>query len=132
MSMPALFIEILSWVLILSGSFFAVVGAVGIYRFPDFWARLHAASISDSAGVILLLLGMALQAGLTLITVKLLLIGLFLFITGPTSTHAVANAALVSGLRAQGSSGSHWRRAGNSILTVWHNIQRTGRLSSKL
>ena len=63
MSMPALFIEILSWVLILSGSFFAVVGAVGIYRFPDFWARLHAASISDSAGVILLLLGMALQAG---------------------------------------------------------------------
>ena len=47
MSMPALFIEILSWVLILSGSFFAVVGAVGIYRFPDFWARLHAASISD-------------------------------------------------------------------------------------
>ena len=99
MSMPALFIEILSWVLILSGSFFAVVGAVGIYRFPDFWARLHAASISDSAGVILLLLGMALQAGLTLITVKLLLIGLFLFITGPTSTHAVANAALVSGLR---------------------------------
>ena len=84
MSMPALFIEILSWVLILSGSFFAVVGAVCIYRFPDFWARLHAASISDSAGVILLLLGMALQAGLTLITVKLLLIGLFLFITGPT------------------------------------------------
>ena len=68
MSMSALFIEILSWVLILSGSFFVVVGAVGIYRFPDFWARLHAASISDSAGVILLLLGMALQAGLTLIT----------------------------------------------------------------
>lgn len=99
MSMSALFIEILSWFLILSGSFFVVVGAVGIYRFPDFWARLHAASISDSAGVILLLLGMALQAGLTLITVKLLLIGIFLFITGPTSTHAVANAALVSGLR---------------------------------
>ena len=82
MSMSALFIEILSWVLILSGSFFVVVGAVGIYRFPEFWARLHADSISDSAGVILLLLGMALQAGLTLITVKLLLIGIFLFITG--------------------------------------------------
>ena len=46
-----------------------------------------------------MLAGMCIQAGLTLITVKLMIIGLFLFITGPTSTHAVANAALVSGLR---------------------------------
>ena len=92
-------VHILSWIFIVSGSFFAIVGAVGILRFPDFWSRLHAASISDSAGVILLLLGMAMQAGLGLITVKLLIILAFLFITGPTSTHAVANAALVSGLK---------------------------------
>ena len=99
MTMLDFLVDIVSWALILSGSFFAIIGAVGIYRFPDFWARLHAASISDSAGVILLLLGMAVQAGLTLVTVKLLLIGVFLFITGPTTTHATANAALVSGLR---------------------------------
>ena len=99
MSMYDLIVELLSWVLILSGSFFTIVGAVGIYRFPDFWARLHAASISDSAGVFLLMLGMAFQAGLTLVSVKLLLIGVILFITGPTTTHAAANAALVSGLR---------------------------------
>ena len=97
--MYALIVEMFSWILIVSGSFFAIVGAVGIYRFPDFWTRLHAASISDSAGAILLLLGMAFQAGLTLVAVKLLLIGVFLFITGPTTTHAAANAALVSGLR---------------------------------
>ena len=108
MTMLDFLVDTVSWALILSGSFFAIIGAVGIYRFPDFWARLHAASISDSAGVILLLLGMALQAGLTLVTVKLLLIGVFLFITGPTTTHATANAALVSGLRpkeAQGLAG---------------------------
>ena len=99
MSVFALIGEVFSWILIVSGSCFAIIGAVGIYRFPDFWARLHAASVSDSAGVILLLLGMALHAGLTLVTVKLLLIGVFLFITGPTTTHATANAALVSGLR---------------------------------
>lgn len=92
-------LQILSWALIISGSFFVVVGAIGTLRFPDFWARLHAASVTESGGVILLLAGMCIQAGLTLITVKLLIIGLFLFITGPTSTHAVANAALVSGLR---------------------------------
>ena len=94
-----IFLNFLCWVLIVSGSFFVIVGAFGTYRFPDFWSRLHAASITDSAGVILLLIGMGVYSGLTLITFKLLVIGLFLFITGPTSTHAVANAALVSGLR---------------------------------
>ena len=98
-----LFVEILSWALISAGSFFVIVGAIRVYRFPDFWTRLHAASVAESAGVILLLTGMMVQAGWGLIAVKLLIIGVFLFITGPTSTHAVANAALVSGLRPKSS-----------------------------
>lgn len=99
----------LSWVFILGGSVFVVIGAFGTLRLPDFWSRLHAASITDSAGVILLIIGMCLQGGATLITVKLLIIGVFLFITGPTATHAIANAALVTGLRpieAKGLSGA--------------------------
>ncbi len=99
MSALELAVEILSWVFILSGSGFALIGAIGALRFPDFWSRLHAISITDSAGMILLVIGMCLQAGPTLVTVKLLIIGAFLFITGPTSTHAIANAALVTGLR---------------------------------
>lgn len=99
MIVPDTALDIISWVLIISGSFFVIIGAVGTLRFPDFWSRLHAASITDSAGVILIFAGMCVQAGLTLITVKLIIIGVFLFITGPTSTHAIANAALVSGLR---------------------------------
>lgn len=94
-----LVIEILSWACILSGSFFMVVSAVGMLRFPEFWSRVHAASVGDSGGMILLIAGMCLQSGLTLITVKLIAIGIFLFITGPTATHAVANAALVTGWR---------------------------------
>ncbi len=93
-----LIIEVLSWIAIVGGGLFVIIGSVGVVRFPDFWSRLHAASIVDSAGVILLVVGMCLQAGPTLITVKLLIIGVFLFITGPTATHAVANAALVSGV----------------------------------
>ncbi len=92
-------IDFLSWILILTGGAFSIIGAVGQLRFPDFWSRLHAASVSDSAGVILLIAGMILQTGPTLITVKLVAIGVFLFITGSTATHAVANAALVSGLK---------------------------------
>ena len=94
-----LLIEIFSWILIVSGGIFSVIGAVGQLRFPDFWARLHAASVSDSAGMILLIAGMILQTGVSLITVKLIIIGAFLYITGATSTHAVASAALVSGLK---------------------------------
>lgn len=94
-----LFIEILSWALILGGAGFTLVGAFGLVRLPDFWPRLHAASVSESAGMLLLVTGMAIQAGFGLIAVKLIIIALFLFITGPTSTHAVANAGLVSGLR---------------------------------
>ena len=99
MTLPALVIDILSWAMIVAGSFFVIIGAVGILRFPDFWSRLHAASVTESAGMILLLIGMALQTGWTLIAFKLGVIGIFMLITGPTSTHAVANAALVSGLR---------------------------------
>ncbi len=110
-------VEIASWAFILAGSFFSIVGAVGIVRFPDFWSRLQAASISESAGMILLIVGMCLQAGFTLVTVKLLIIGIFLFITGPTATHAVANAALTTGLRpkeAEGLVGAEPRSAKKS------------------
>ncbi len=92
-------VDILSWVFILGGGFFTVVGAIGTVRFPDFWSRLHAVSVADSGGMLLLIFGMCLQGGFTLVTAKLILIGIFLFITGPTATHAVANAALVTGLR---------------------------------
>ena len=98
MTLPTLVIDIISWAMIVAGSFFVIIGAVGILRFPDFWSRLHAASVTESAGMILLLIGMALQTGWTLIAFKLGVIGIFMLITGPTSTHAVANAALVSGL----------------------------------
>lgn len=97
MSAVDLVIEIVSWILIVGGSVFLLIGALGTARFPDFWSRLHALSVTDSGGMILLVAGMMMQAGFTLVTAKLFFIGVFLFITGPTATHAIANAALVSG-----------------------------------
>ena len=92
-------LQLISWALILLGSIMVIIGALGSLRLPDFWSRLHAASVTDSGGVILILLGMGIHSGFNLITFKLFLIGVFLFITGPTSSHAVANAALVSGVK---------------------------------
>lgn len=97
--MIEIIIDIVSWALFVVGGFFMLVGSFGLIRLPDFWSRTHATSIIDSAGAGLILFGFMLQAGLTLITVKLILIGIFLFVTGPTASHAVANAAFVSGSR---------------------------------
>lgn len=102
MTALTVFIEASSWLFIITGSIFMLIGAVGACRFPDFWTRLHAVSIIDTGGVLLLTAGMIMQSGFTLVTVKLILIGIFLFITGPTASHAVANAALVSGLMPRG------------------------------
>ena len=102
MSGLEIFIHGLSWIFIIGGSIFMLIGAIGTVRFPDFWTRLHAVSVTDTGGVLLLSAGMILQAGFTLVTFKLIMIAVFLFITGPTASHAVANAALVSGLLPKG------------------------------
>ncbi len=91
----------LSWIFIITGSFFAIIGAIGILRFPDFYSRQHAAGITDSLGAGFLLLGLMIQGGLTLVTVKLFMILTLLFITSPVTTHAVAQAAQKSGLKPQ-------------------------------
>lgn len=95
----ALAIEITSWALFSVGAIVLVIGALGLIRLPDFWSRVHAAGMIDTLGSALILAGMILQAGLSLVTLKLLLIGIFLFIAGPTATHAIANAAWVAGIK---------------------------------
>lgn len=87
-------IDILSWVLLVTGGVFCVIGALGLVRMPDFFTRMHAASVTDTLGAGLMLAGLVLQAGLTLVTVKLIVIGLLILLTSPAATHALAQAAL--------------------------------------
>ncbi|MEL6298954.1 MAG: monovalent cation/H(+) antiporter subunit G [Pseudomonadota bacterium] len=98
MSWWAIALEILSWFLIVGGSFFTLVGAIGLMRMPDLFTRLHAVSIIDTLGAMMLLLGLMIQAGPTLIAAKLAFIFVLLFFTGPVMTHAVAQAALHAGV----------------------------------
>ena len=92
--MTTMLVEIASWVLILAGSAFTIIGAVGLLRMPELFTRMHAASVTDTLGAGLLLLGMMLQAGLSLVSVKLLFILALFFFTGPVVTHALAQVAL--------------------------------------
>ena len=88
------FTDLLSWLLLVAGGFFFLVGAIGLNRMPDVFTRMHAVSVGDTLGAGLLVAGMALQAGPTLVTVKLFLILLVIWFTGPVATHALARAAL--------------------------------------
>lgn len=85
--------------LLLVGAILAVIGTVGVLRFPDFYTRLHAASVTDTAAATLAIVGMALLAPSLAVVVKLAVVWLFLFLTGPTSSHALANAAHTAGLQ---------------------------------
>jgi multicomponent Na+:H+ antiporter subunit G len=91
-------IDGLSWVALIVGGAFCLIGAVGLLRMPDFYTRMHAASIIDTLGAALILLGLLLQAGVTLIAVKLFILAVLIFFTSPTATHALARAAMVRGL----------------------------------
>ena len=91
-------IDIASWVLLVAGGFFCVVGGIGLLRMPDFYTRVHAASVTETLGAGLILLGLMLQAGLTLVAAKLAIIGLLIFFSSPAAAHALASAALGRGL----------------------------------
>ena len=102
-----LILDIASWILLTSGGFFVLCGGIGALRMPDFYTRMHAASVTDSAGAILVITGIVLQAGLSLASIKLLAILLFLMLTSPTASNALASAALLAGTRT--SQASPWR-----------------------
>ena len=90
----SLAVDIASWISILLGSAFTLIGALGLVRMPDIFTRMHAASVTDTAGAGLLILGMILQAGFSLTALKLvILLALFVF-TGPVVTHALAQTCL--------------------------------------
>jgi multicomponent Na+:H+ antiporter subunit G len=98
----------LSWIFLGLGSFFCLVGAIGLVRMPDFYTRVHGASITDTLGAGFMLLGMSFAAGFSLVTVKLVVIGVLIFFTSPTATHALTKAAMHRGVvpklgRARGS-----------------------------
>lgn len=92
-------LDILSWICLLTGSFLGITGALGLFRFPDFFTRLHAASVTDTLCAGLIIFGLMLQSETMMMLIKLLLILLFLAYASPTSAHALAKSALHSGLK---------------------------------
>ncbi len=90
--------DLLSSLCLVTGGALGIIGGLGMHRFPDFYTRLHAVGITDTLCAFLILFGLALQAGLSFVSVKLMMIFFFLFFTSPTATYALGNGARHYGL----------------------------------
>ena len=97
-------IELVAYALLAIGAACALIGAMGIVRFPDVYNRIHANTVVVVGGVIVTLIGVSVLEGLSSYTLKILIIALFLFLTNPVSSHAIARAAHKSGVKL-------WRRS---------------------
>jgi len=95
-------LDLIAGLLVVTGCVFVLAGGIGALRMPDFYTRIHGASLTDSLGPVLVLGGLMVDAGLTLISVKLAVVMLLLMVTSPTATYALANAALLAGLKPEG------------------------------
>lgn len=94
-----LIIDTLSWIFLLIGCGLGLSGAFGIFKFKEFYARLHAASVTDTLCVFFVVTGLVLQSGVSLVTVKLILLVALLWLTGPVASHALVRSAYQTGLK---------------------------------
>ena len=70
-----------------------LIGVIGLFRLPDLYTKLHALSVIDTMGMILIMAGLIIQAGFSLIAIKLAFILLFVLFTTPIASHALAKSA---------------------------------------
>lgn len=90
---------IVGYLIILVGLFLMLVGSLGIIRLPDFFSRTHAASMVDTVGIGIVIIGIAVIQGFHYNSIKVLIAGAFLMLTNPVAAHALARAAYQAGLR---------------------------------
>ncbi len=96
-----LVIDALSALLLALGASFCFIGGIGMLRFRDFYCRTHAASMTDSLGAPLILCGLMLQAGFSLVAFKLLTVWILLWLTSPAASHGLAKAAYSAGIKVE-------------------------------
>jgi multicomponent Na+:H+ antiporter subunit G len=100
--MMDLLVLVLSGLSIAIGVIALLIGSFGLIRLPDVYCRIHAVGMIDTAGASFIILGMIIHQGVSLVSFKLALIGVFLFFTSPIATHAVAQVAHKIGVKPVG------------------------------
>lgn len=91
--------DIIAGLLLIAGAIFALLAAVGLWRLPDIYSRMHAASKAGTLGSGLLLIALAVHAGDTSTTSRAIAGVVFFLLTAPISAHLLAKAAYAVGYR---------------------------------
>lgn len=81
---------------IVFGFVLMLISAIGVLRFKDFLSRLHATSVGESMGIVMMCIGFVIKIGLNLVSAKIILIVLAIFIVNPVGTHLIGKSALRS------------------------------------
>jgi multicomponent Na+:H+ antiporter subunit G len=72
------------------GSFFLLVGTIGLIRLPDVFTRMHATTQSDTLGLGLVLIGLMIEQGFELTSLKILFVIIFLWLANPNAANFIA------------------------------------------
>ena len=91
-------LPIIGDIFLVAGALGVLVGSLGVLRFPDFFSRIHATGITETVGIGFIIAGLMIEAGISLVSLKLLIILLLVLFTSPTSSQALAKAAIHAGL----------------------------------
>ena len=89
----------IAYLFIILGLVFIFFGTLGIIRFPDIYTRLQTSSKCDAAGAVALLVGLMLREGLNPLSLRILIILVFLLLTNPVASHAIARSAAIRGIK---------------------------------
>ena len=89
-------LNIIGGISLLLGAIFLMIGSIGLLRLTDFFTRLHAVSVIDTLGCILIVFGLVLHANSGIVVFKLFAIISLVMLAGPVATHALAKAAFKS------------------------------------
>ncbi|HXV18930.1 MAG TPA: monovalent cation/H(+) antiporter subunit G [Candidatus Omnitrophota bacterium] len=89
--------DILTGILLLSGSLFALVSAIGVLRLPDLYNRMHAASKAGTLGAGLTMIALTVHFLKSDVTAQVLAIAAFIIATAPVAAHVIARAAYRTG-----------------------------------
>lgn len=98
-------VDIISCIFIGIGLFFVITGSLGILRMPNFFCRLHPAGVTDAAGAPMILIGLMIKSGFTILSLKMFILMVLIIITSPTACYALAKAAFWD--RANAKEGKH-------------------------
>lgn len=89
--------ELIACIFLAVGLIFITASAIGVLRLPDFYTRLHSSGIGETLGIVLIGLGLIIYEGINILSAKILLIMVSIFLVNPVGTHLIGKAAMESG-----------------------------------